>query len=161
MAGADPKAVLDALSVPFGDLIAAVGRGVAEAQRAMDAASIAALQDSEENGLRPRIPRCELKSIAYALPWTGRLVRRRSPRRSCACRNSRAASANNWWRRIRAFACRRAVFGSAPSNCACRARRRSSVRTLRWTSRLRQAGARWGCDSQPAPHPSRVTPLPR
>ena len=37
--------VLDALSVPLGDLIASIGRGVAEAQRALDTASIAALRD--------------------------------------------------------------------------------------------------------------------
>jgi len=66
MAASDPKAVLDALSVPFGDLIASVGRGVADAQRAMDAASIAALQEvySEPNGLYQ-----ELQRIGYRPNW--------------------------------------------------------------------------------------------
>ncbi len=36
MAFNDPKDLLDTLSAPMGDLIASVGRGIAEAQRAMD-----------------------------------------------------------------------------------------------------------------------------
>lgn len=66
MAASDPKAVLDALSVPFGDLIASVGRGVADAQRALDTASIAALQEvySEKNG-----PYQELQRIGYRPNW--------------------------------------------------------------------------------------------
>lgn len=58
--------VLDALSVPLGDLIAQVGRGVADAQRALDAASIAALRDiyeSDEELFR------ELQRIGYRPTW--------------------------------------------------------------------------------------------
>ena len=65
MAVFDPQ-LLDALSVPLGDLIASVGRGVADAQREMDAASIAALRDIYENtaGLLP-----ELQRIGYRPNW--------------------------------------------------------------------------------------------
>ena len=58
--------VLDALSVPLGDLIASIGRGVAEAQRAMDTASLAALRDiyeSDEGLFR------ELQRIGYRPTW--------------------------------------------------------------------------------------------
>jgi hypothetical protein len=58
--------VLDALSLPLGDLIAEVGRGVAEAQRAMDTASLAALRDiyeSDEGLFR------ELQRIGYRPTW--------------------------------------------------------------------------------------------
>ena len=37
--------LLDVLSAPLGDLIASVGRGVADAQRALDAASLEALRE--------------------------------------------------------------------------------------------------------------------
>lgn len=40
----NPLKPLEALSAPLGELIAAVGRGVADAQQALDAASLAALQ---------------------------------------------------------------------------------------------------------------------
>src|SRR5687767_437353 len=56
---------LEALSVPFGDLIASVGRGVADAQREMDAASFALLQEiyRDEGPLR------ELQRIGYRPNW--------------------------------------------------------------------------------------------
>jgi hypothetical protein len=58
--------LLDALSAPLGALIAAVGRGVAEAQREMDAASIAALQEiyASNQGLF-----LELQRIGYRPTW--------------------------------------------------------------------------------------------
>ena len=61
----DPQ-LLDALSVPIGDLIASVGRGVADAQREMDIASLAALRDIYENteGLF-----LELQRIGYRPNW--------------------------------------------------------------------------------------------
>jgi hypothetical protein len=65
MAGIDDKVPLEALSVPFGDLIASVGRGVADAQRAMDAASLAALQEIyADTGLFQ-----ELQRIGYRPNW--------------------------------------------------------------------------------------------
>src|SRR5215510_2201352 len=56
---------LDALSVPFGDLIASVGRGVADAQRELDFASFALLQEiyRDEGPLR------ELQRIGYRPNW--------------------------------------------------------------------------------------------
>ena len=65
MATFDPT-LLDSLSVPIGDLIASVGQGVADAQRAMDAASIAALRDVYESseGLLH-----ELQRIGYRPNW--------------------------------------------------------------------------------------------
>ena len=56
---------LEALSVPFGDLIASVGRGVADAQREMDFASFALLQEiyRDEGPLR------ELQRIGYRPNW--------------------------------------------------------------------------------------------
>ena len=61
-----PKDLLDVLSVPVGDLVASVGRGIADAQRAMDAASLAALRDvyeSNEGFAR------ELQRIGYRPTW--------------------------------------------------------------------------------------------
>lgn len=58
--------LLDALSVPLGNLIAAVGRGVADAQREMDAASLAAYREvyeSNEGFLS------ELQRIGYRPTW--------------------------------------------------------------------------------------------
>jgi hypothetical protein len=65
MATFDPK-VLDTLSLPLGDLIAAVGRGVAEAQREMDAASISTLQEiyTRDDGFF-----LELQRIGYRPTW--------------------------------------------------------------------------------------------
>lgn len=57
---------LDALSLPLGDLIASVGRGVADAQRDMDVASVSALQaiyESDEGFFR------ELQRIGYRPIW--------------------------------------------------------------------------------------------
>jgi hypothetical protein len=45
----DPRQFLEALSAPFGELIAAVGRGVADAQRALDAGTIAQLREIYQN----------------------------------------------------------------------------------------------------------------
>ncbi|WP_437293995.1 PASTA domain-containing protein [Sorangium sp. So ce426] len=56
----------DALSAPLGDLIASVGRGVADAQRALDSASLAALREvyeSDEEFFR------ELQAIGYRPTW--------------------------------------------------------------------------------------------
>jgi hypothetical protein len=56
----------DALSAPLGDLIASVGLGVADAQRALDAASLAALRTIYESGedfFR------ELQAIGYKPTW--------------------------------------------------------------------------------------------
>lgn len=62
----DTKPLLDALSAPIGDLIAAVGRGVADAQRAMDEASLAALAEvyGRSDGLLG-----ELQRIGYRPNW--------------------------------------------------------------------------------------------
>jgi hypothetical protein len=66
MATFDAKPLLDALSLPLGDLIASVGRGVAEAQREMDAGSLNALQEiySRGDGLF-----LELQRIGYRPTW--------------------------------------------------------------------------------------------
>ncbi|HET7460104.1 MAG TPA: PASTA domain-containing protein [Longimicrobium sp.] len=62
----DTAPLLDALSAPLGALIAAVGRGVADAQREMDAASIAALEEiyASNQGLF-----LELQRIGYRPTW--------------------------------------------------------------------------------------------
>lgn len=62
----DTKPLLDALSVPVGELIASVGRGVAEAQREMDLASIAALQQIYGDGEGLFL---ELQRIGYRPTW--------------------------------------------------------------------------------------------
>ena len=66
MATFDTQQVIDALSLPLGELIASVGRGVAEAQREMDAASISVLQEiySRGDGLF-----VELQRIGYRPTW--------------------------------------------------------------------------------------------
>lgn len=66
MATFETAPLLDALSAPLGALISAVGRGVAEAQREMDAASIAALQEiyASDEGLY-----LELQRIGYRPTW--------------------------------------------------------------------------------------------
>ncbi|HYP90308.1 MAG TPA: PASTA domain-containing protein [Polyangiaceae bacterium] len=58
--------LLDSLSAPLGELIASVGRGVADAQRALDAASMSALREiyeSDEAFYR------ELQAIGYRPTW--------------------------------------------------------------------------------------------
>ncbi len=66
MATFDTQQLVDALSLPLGELIASVGRGVAEAQREMDAASISVLQEiySRGDGLF-----VELQRIGYRPTW--------------------------------------------------------------------------------------------
>ena len=66
MATSDIKPLLEALSAPLGDLIASVGRGVADAQREMDHASLAALQEiyGRSDGLF-----AELQKIGYRPTW--------------------------------------------------------------------------------------------
>jgi hypothetical protein len=66
MATFDTERLLDSLSLPLGELIASVGRGVAEAQRDMDAGSIAALQEiyARNDGLY-----LELQRIGYRPTW--------------------------------------------------------------------------------------------
>lgn len=58
--------LLDALSVPIGELIASVGRGVADAQRELDAASMASLRElyQQNEGLY-----AELQRIGYRPTW--------------------------------------------------------------------------------------------
>lgn len=70
MADFDNKSVLEALSVPVGDLIASVGRGIAQAQSAMDAASIAALRDVYEanEGLFHELQRIGYRPTWYHIP---------------------------------------------------------------------------------------------
>jgi len=62
----DTQSLVDSLSLPLGELIASVGRGVAEAQREMDAASISSLQEiySRGDGLF-----LELQRIGYRPTW--------------------------------------------------------------------------------------------
>lgn len=66
----DTKPLLDALSVPLGELIASVGRGVAEAQEELDAASIAALQRvySANTGLLHELQRVGYRPTWYQIP---------------------------------------------------------------------------------------------
>lgn len=66
MADPDTRPLLDALSCPIGELIAAVGRGVADAQRALDEASLATLSEvySRNDGLLG-----ELQRIGYRPNW--------------------------------------------------------------------------------------------
>jgi hypothetical protein len=66
MATSDIKPLLEALSCPLGELIASVGRGVAEAQRELDHASLATLQDvyARGDGLFG-----ELQKIGYRPTW--------------------------------------------------------------------------------------------
>lgn len=66
MASFDVEPLLDALSLPLGELIASVGRGVAEAQREMDAGSIAALQEIYARGDGLYL---ELQRIGYRPTW--------------------------------------------------------------------------------------------
>lgn len=65
MATFDPG-VLDALSLPLGDLIASVGRGIADAQRELDLASLNAFREVYESseGLFK-----ELQAIGYRPNW--------------------------------------------------------------------------------------------
>jgi hypothetical protein len=62
----DTAPLLDALSAPLGALIAAVGRGVADAQREMDAASVSALREiyASDHDLY-----LELQRIGYRPTW--------------------------------------------------------------------------------------------
>jgi hypothetical protein len=62
----DTAPLLDALSAPLGALISAVGRGVADAQREMDAASIAALQEIYSSNHELFL---ELQRIGYRPTW--------------------------------------------------------------------------------------------
>lgn len=66
----DIKPLLEALSCPVGDLIAAVGRGVAEAQRAMDHASLSALTEiySRGDGLLGELQRIGYRPTWYHIP---------------------------------------------------------------------------------------------
>ena len=59
--------LLDTLSAPLGDLIASVGKGVAEAQRAMDAATIASFREIYEEG-GPEFA-SSLRAIGYQPTW--------------------------------------------------------------------------------------------
>lgn len=67
--GIDTK-VLDALSAPLGSLIASVGRGVADAQREMDAASLAAYREIYESndGMLSELQRIGYKPTWYHIP---------------------------------------------------------------------------------------------
>ncbi len=67
----DPLRYLDALSAPMGDLIASVGRGVAEAQQALDLGSLAALQslyaDADDQTLA-LLREIDYRPTFYAIP---------------------------------------------------------------------------------------------
>ncbi len=61
-----PEDLTEALSAPLGDLIAAVGRGVAEAQRAMDASTISSIRELHQvNGDIGAV----MRSIGYRPNW--------------------------------------------------------------------------------------------
>jgi hypothetical protein len=62
----DTQPLIDSLSLPLGELIASVGRGVAEAQREMDAGSISALQEIYARGDGLFL---ELQRIGYRPTW--------------------------------------------------------------------------------------------
>lgn len=66
----DIKPLMEALSCPVGDLIAAVGRGVAEAQRALDHASLSALTEiySRGDGLLGELQRIGYRPTWYHIP---------------------------------------------------------------------------------------------
>jgi hypothetical protein len=63
----DPRNLLETLSAPIGELIAAVGQGVADAQRSMDAQTIANFQSiySDEDSAAFEA----LRSIGYRPTW--------------------------------------------------------------------------------------------
>jgi hypothetical protein len=62
--------VLDALSAPLGSLIASVGRGIADAQRELDAASLSAYREIYESdeGLFSELQRIGYKPTWYHIP---------------------------------------------------------------------------------------------
>lgn len=67
----NPLKPLDALSAPLGELIAAVGRGVADAQQALDSAALAALQriyaDADDATLEA-LRQIDYRPTFYAIP---------------------------------------------------------------------------------------------
>jgi PASTA domain len=67
----DPLRYLDALSAPMGDLIASVGRGVAEAQQALDMGSLGALMaiyaDADDQTLA-LLREIDYRPTFYAIP---------------------------------------------------------------------------------------------
>jgi len=68
MATQDPKDLLDALSAPVGELIASVGRGVAEAQQEMDAQTLATIRSIYgESGNTELLS--TLRQIGYQPTW--------------------------------------------------------------------------------------------
>jgi hypothetical protein len=62
--------LLDVLSVPLGDLISSVGRGIADAQRDLDAGSLAALQEiyGSSEGLFHELQRIGYRPTWYHIP---------------------------------------------------------------------------------------------
>ena len=70
MATSDIKPLLEALSCPLGELIASVGRGVAEAQRELDHASLATLQDvyARGDGLFGKLQKIGYRPTWYHIP---------------------------------------------------------------------------------------------
>src|SRR4051812_31416696 len=70
MATFDTSPLLDALSAPVGELFAAVGRGVAEAQREMDAATLSALQEiyGRGDGFYGELQRIGYRPTWYHIP---------------------------------------------------------------------------------------------
>lgn len=62
-----PEQLVDTLSAPLGDLIAEVGRSVAEAQRAMDAATIENVRALATAS--PDDPQALLRQIGYQPTW--------------------------------------------------------------------------------------------
>ena len=63
-----PEQMIDALSAPLGDLIAEVGRSVAEAQMAMDAATIENVR-TLATASGPNDPNLLLRQIGYQPTW--------------------------------------------------------------------------------------------
>jgi hypothetical protein len=71
MATNDPLEFLDALSAPIGDLIASVGRGVAEAQQALDASTIENLRtiyEATDDDLLTALQSIGYRPTWYAIP---------------------------------------------------------------------------------------------
>lgn len=71
MSDNDPLKPLDALSAPLGELIAAVGRGVADAQQALDAAALAALQriySDADDATLAALRQIDYRPTFYAIP---------------------------------------------------------------------------------------------
>jgi len=65
----DPTQYLDALSAPLGDLIASVGRGVAEAQRALDTSTLETIREIYEENQDDDGFLLTLRGLGYQPTW--------------------------------------------------------------------------------------------